>query len=552
MRKTWQLPLNVFLALLLCMPPIAASQPDGAASASVEARIARIENDFAPISLGAGEAPIKLNLQELMKISNVHGLSVAVFDNYKLDWAKGYGVTDDDSKTPITTRMLFQAASISKPVTAIAALELVQQGKLSLDRDVNLKLKSWKVPGNQYTEHEKVTLRRILTHTSGTTVHSVPGYDPGQPLPTLVQMLDGQPPATNDPVRVDFVPGTKERYSGGGVMIEQQLMTDVTGIPFPKLMQELVFDKLGLKDSTFEEPLAPSRIPAATTGHDATGDPLQGKWEVYPEMATAGLWTTPSDLGRIALEVARASQGMSDRLLSAGMAHEMLTLQVDPHLQNIEGGPTMQMGLGWMLDDSPGWFEHNGSNAGFRSEVVMSEAGHGVVVMANTDSFAATCVMRYLINNIAKEYGWKYRYTPYSPWPYADTILLVTEKLRGAQAAIREYYELKEQWAAQRGTNRGTIVWASEPPDYPPNEWSLLNLALTIDDQGHLQDAITIMKVETTQEYPKWAAGYEVLGQFYEQAGDKDNAIRTYEALLNIAPDDRLAIQRLEKLKGKN
>src|SRR5262249_24586495 len=146
---------------------------------------------------------------------------------------------------------LFPACSISKPITAIAALRLVEQGKLSLDQDVNVKLKSWKVPENEFTRKEKVTLRRILTHTAGTTVHGYPGYPEGQPIPTLLQILDGEKPANTDPVRVDFVPGTKQRYSGGGFLILQQLLIDATGKQFPQIMQDLVLDKLGLKDSTF-------------------------------------------------------------------------------------------------------------------------------------------------------------------------------------------------------------------------------------------------------------------------------------------------------------
>jgi CubicO group peptidase (beta-lactamase class C family) len=548
-----KLAVLISLLLLSAISFIEAQGHKAPALDTVQERIARIENGFAPITLVANEPPVKLTLQQLMVISNVPGLSVAVFDNYKLDWAKGYGVTETGTAKRVTLHTLFQAASISKPISAMAVLRLVEQGKLSLDEDVNLKLKSWKVPENEYTKEQKVTLRRILTHTAGTTVHGFLGYEAGQPIPTMAQIFNGEKPANSKPIRVDFFAGTKQRYSGGGVMIEQQLMIDVTGKPFPQIMQEFVFDKLGLRNSTFEQSLPPSRTGAAATGHNETGESLPGKWNVYPEMAVGGLWTTPSDLGRMAIEVALSKRGKSNRVLSAAMAREMLRLQVDPKIENVEGGPTMRMGLGWMLGDEsdPGWFSHGGVNPGFRAELAMSDSGQGVVVMVNNWSFASECVMRYLINNIVKEYGWSYRVTPYTPWPYADTVLLVTAKLRGTRAAITRYYELKKLSAEQKKGTPGAVVWTSNPPDYPPNEWDLFGLANTIADSNHLKDAIEIMKVEVS-EYPKWTPAYQGLAELYTRAGEKELAIQMYEKLLQLEPGERGAIEALKKLREKN
>src|SRR5205085_10557763 len=184
---------------------------------------------------------------------------------------KAFGITEAGGTTPVTTRTLFQAGSVSKPVAALGALHLVEERKLSLDEDVNRKLKSWKLPENEFTKEQKVTLRRIMSHSAGTTLHGFPGYTVGDPVPTLVQVLDGEKPANTQPVRVDIVPGSKWRYSGGGVLIEQQLMIDVSGKSFPQLMRENVFDKLGMKDSTFEQPLPASRVSSASSGNDITG-----------------------------------------------------------------------------------------------------------------------------------------------------------------------------------------------------------------------------------------------------------------------------------------
>jgi CubicO group peptidase (beta-lactamase class C family) len=206
---------------------VAQTKPDdlAAGSASVsgaqEARVQRIEALVLDLSMGEKEPPLRLNLVQLMQAYNVPGLSLAVIDHYKIAWAKGYGVIGTGSTAPVGTGTLFQAGSISKPVAATAALALVEKGRLSLDEDVNQKLKTWKVPENEFTKEQKVTLRRLMSHTAGLTVHGFPGYDVDAPLPTLVQVLNGEKPANTEPIRVDFVPGTKERYSGGGVTIEQ-------------------------------------------------------------------------------------------------------------------------------------------------------------------------------------------------------------------------------------------------------------------------------------------------------------------------------------------
>src|SRR5215203_3091439 len=182
---------------------------------------------------------------------NVRGLSLAIIKDGKIAAARAYGVVDDVSKAPVTTATLFQAGSISKPVAALGALHLVEKGTLSLDTDVNAKLTSWKVPENRFTTAEKVTLRRLLSHTAGLTVHGFPGYDVSAQIPTVVQVLDGAPPTNTAPIRVDTTPGAIWRYSGGGFTVAQQLMVDVTGQPFPQYMQSAVLGPIGMTSSSF-------------------------------------------------------------------------------------------------------------------------------------------------------------------------------------------------------------------------------------------------------------------------------------------------------------
>ena len=222
----------------------------------------------------------KFVLDERLKSYAVPGVSIAGLDGGKLDWGRGFGLTERNGDKPVTPETLFQAASLSKPVAAIVALHLVDQGKLKLDEDVNLKLRSWKVPDNGFTVTEKVTLRRLLNHSAGLTVHGFAGYAQGQPVPSLLQVLDGAKPANSAAVRVDMLPGSKWRYSGGGYVLMQQLVMDVTGKPFPQIAQEIVLGPLGMSHSTFEQPLPTALEGNAATGHRSNGAPLPGLREI--------------------------------------------------------------------------------------------------------------------------------------------------------------------------------------------------------------------------------------------------------------------------------
>lgn len=307
-----------------------------------------------------------------------------MIDNYQIAWTKAYGVTDAGSNKPVTTTTLFQEGSISKPVAATGALFLVQEGKLALDANVNEKLKTWKVPDNEFTKTEKVTLRRLLSHTGGLTVHGFPGYDVDAPVPTLVQIFNGEKPANTAAIRVDIVPGTKERYSGGGVTIEQQLMIDVTGKPFPEFMRQNVLEKIGMQDSSYEQPLPADWAGRAAAGTYADGKAVHGRSHIYPEMAAAGLWTTPTDLAKFAIEIALSKRGKANHVLSEKTTNEMLTPVMD------------EAGLGFFLDKrNPGQFGHGGADEGFQALLTMNaNSGKGVAIMPTptVESLRQTCL----------------------------------------------------------------------------------------------------------------------------------------------------------------
>lgn len=342
-----------------------------------------------------GAAEKTSTLEEVMARYKVPGVSVAVIDNGKIAWAQGFGLKVAGGKDAVSADTMFQAASISKPVTATAMLRLVEQGKFALDAPINTYLKSWQLPDNEYTKTEKVTLRRLASHSAGLNLHGFPGYASGAKIPTIPQILEGQAPANTKPVRVEMTPGSVWKYSGAGTTIMQLAMTDTTGKSFPRLMQELVLAPLGMKHSAFEQPLSKNKQKLIAAAHDEEGRLVKGSWHTYPELAAAGLWTTPTDLSKWAIEIGEARAGKSTKVLSQATATEMLTEQKAPS------------GLGPMVHNSGDamYFEHGGSNEGYRCFVVYFPAlRRGAAIMTNGEG--GSFVYRPLLGAIAKVYDW--------------------------------------------------------------------------------------------------------------------------------------------------
>jgi CubicO group peptidase (beta-lactamase class C family) len=358
-------------------------------------RSGEVEAGLLPAVAIRGRPRASMALADRMEHYRVPGVSVAVVDGGRIVWARGYGVAEAGGECAVDERTLFQAASISKPVTALVVLMLVERGLLDLDEDVNWRLRSWRLPESPMTSERRVTLRRILSHTAGLSLSGIPGYAPGTPLPTLNQLLDGLPPATNAPVRVEREPGSAFQYSGGGYCIAEQLITDVTRREFPDLAKEMVLEPLGMTDSAFAQPLPPKLEPRAATGHGSGGVPMPGRWLVPSGVSAGGLWTTPSDLARFAVELQRAHAGRS-KLLGRALAKEMLTAQDASHV-----------GLGpWMEGErTSARFYHTGSNLGYRARLVgYPQGGSGAVVMTNGENGELLCIE--VLNAIASVYGW--------------------------------------------------------------------------------------------------------------------------------------------------
>ncbi len=388
-------PLLVLSLLLLHLPSplLAALQERPSPPDDPSHFMARVE---APREVGA-EGPAGLSLQELMEAAGVPGVSVAVIRDRRIHWTRGYGVADVETGTPVEEGTLFQAASISKPVTAMAALRLAREGRLDLDGDVNLLLRSWQVPESRHNRGTPVTPRALFSHTPGADDgFGFPGYDPAAPRPEVVEILDGEGPSNVGPVLFARPPYQAYKYSGGGSTIMQLALTELTGLPFVELMRHLVLDPLGMDASTYRQPLPESWEERAARAHDGGGQVREAPWHVYPELAAAGLWTTAEDLARFVVEVQEALQGPEGKVLDRAQALEMVT--------PVGVGP---FGVGFTVEKrGEGWyFSHGGSNRGFRGRIVGHlRKGYGLAVLTNADNGGA--VIQEIEARVAAAYGW--------------------------------------------------------------------------------------------------------------------------------------------------
>jgi CubicO group peptidase (beta-lactamase class C family) len=369
--------LGVSLALCLATSPLA-EQVHGSSKGAYGLKIIRP---------GAATASL-LTLSDALVALKIPSVSVALIDNGRLSWARAWGGA--------STRTLFQAASLSKLVSAVAALRLVERGRLDLDQNVNDVLTMWRVPSSDLTADQPVTLRRLLSMTGGIGVPGYPGYEPGAPLPDLKQILDGEPPANSPPVSVAYVPGSRYAYSGGGYEIVQALVEAKTNWSFDSALHYLVFRPAHMMDSSFGQPLAAGLTGRAARGHYQDGSALPGGWRVVPELAAGGLWSTPTDLAQLLIEIARAYRGEANPLMSRETAIDMLESQ-NPGPYGL-GGAVAGSGKSLVL-------MKRGQNIGYQAYMlIFPQTGQGLVVMSDSDN--GTRLATALIRRAAVVYDW--------------------------------------------------------------------------------------------------------------------------------------------------
>jgi len=337
------------------------------------------------------------HILERMAYYKVPGVSIAVVKDGKLAWAKGYGIANTASGKAVDEKTLFQAGSISKPLAALAALKLVDEQQVELDSDVNQYLSDWKIEENSFTAKEKVTLRRLLNHTAGMTVHGFPGYKNTDGYPSISQVLNGE--GNTKKVIVDQVPGTAWRYSGGGYTVMEKVVEDISGLPLEVYMEKNIFKPLKMKHSTYLQPLPPSYHKSnISAAYNRNGQIVEGLYHNYPEQAAAGLWTTPTDLAKYCLAVQEIINGKSNGILSNNIIKEMIT----------KGENEWGLGPGLEGDGEMLLFKHGGKNEGFTNDMLaFAYKGDAVIVMTNADNGGA--LIREILFAISEHYDWNIR-----------------------------------------------------------------------------------------------------------------------------------------------
>lgn len=364
---------------LVCVIPALLSLIAGASNAELlsrdDPRIVDFENAVIARMERADDNAPRHSIEERLDIHGVPGAGVAIIENGGVVWATGYGVKLAGTDDAVDADTVFSVGSVSKVVNAALILRLVSEGLVDLDEDVNVYLKSWKVPESSARSGRKVTLRSILSHTAGFNVHGFRDYQPGQALPGTLQIITGEPPAMNEPIKIVLLPGERMQYSGGGVTVSQMLVEDMTGLTYPQAAKKYVFDPLGMDRSTFENPLPASHGNIARA-HGEGGVPaaLPRGWEAMPEMAASGLWTSAADLGKFVLALLGAESGSAE-FLPAELREDMLTRV-----------PQSWHGLGPRLNGNGETrvFHHGGANDSYRAWI----EGHpgtqsGIIVLTN-------------------------------------------------------------------------------------------------------------------------------------------------------------------------
>lgn len=456
----------------------------------------------------------KWTLIDRMDFYNINAVSIAVIKDYKVEWTKAYGFADVTEKRKATPQTLFQAASISKSINSLGILKLVQEGKLSLNDDINNYLKDWKFPYDTVSKGKIVTIANLLNHTGGLSTSGFRGYQTGTDIPSTIQILDGLTPANSNAVRSIFEPGLKFQYSGGGSTISQLILENVTGEKYEEYMAKNVLNPLKMNESSFNQPPLKNKAKWLATGYHANGKEVEGKYHIYPEKAAAGLWTNPSDLAKYVIENQLSLLGTSNKILSKELSLERVNNNLGVFQSDFKGTK---------------YFGHSGGNEGFVCYYIGSvEDGNGIVIMTNGSNFG---FIGDVLNSVASLNNWKNYPLESRKEPIALTIS--KESYRDIDKGIELYKKLKK----------------SNSNDYNFSDESELNrLGYSFLEDGNIESAIKIFSLNI-DEFPGSANVYDSRGEAYFNKKDYISAKRDYLKTLEIEPTNQNAKAMLLKIE---
>jgi CubicO group peptidase (beta-lactamase class C family) len=573
-------------------------------------RINKVENNLIPF------VPVKdfdgWNILDRMKYYKVPGVSIAVIKDYKIDWAKGYGLADTIQKIPVTTETMFSAGSISKFLMAVTALKMVEDEQIELEKPIKNYLTSWKITENDFTKKTPITLRMLLSHSAGTSQTSYFGFTPSQPLPNIVEILSGAKISESRPVVVNSEPNKEFRYSGGGSMIAQLALMDVSKKSFTHLTQELLFDKLGIKNATFEQPV-PSKFKKQCAWAYSSASWFKGMPYLYPQQAAAGLYASPTELAKFFIDIQKSYIGKG-KILSKEMAQKMLT----PQHNVSDGSYKEQIGIGPFLiqrtdnkDPNGVYFEFTGVNAGFLAYGIASITnGNGVIIMLNSGD-DVNGLGKEIIRSVAKTYNWtnflpeeiepinlaeteldkmvgRYRMSANEVlylrkeknylvekindgndiycFPIArDTIVFTDYNIKGffkrddnnEIIALQNVYQEKPMIKMKRDEFSPNELLklkrfddaAKAFEDMKMNEYQITYLAYDLMNKKPLNsDEVITVLNVAKKQHPSSSIVYSRWGDYYLKINDKENAIKNFQKALELDPNDQQTKDMLFKM----
>lgn len=410
-----------------------------------------------PATVFASEADPYLSMEEQMAANDVPGIAVAVIEDGEIAWSHAWGVVDTRTREPLTAGTRFQAASLSKPIAGAAFVDLAEDGLIRLDADVGDYVQGWSVNAAPPIRPEE-----ILSHSGGLTVSGFPGYAQGDEVPSLLQILQGQPPANTEAVVYDPKTRGKFSYSGGGFVALQSAMESVAGMSFADLVRERVFEPAGMTSSNFESP--PPGAAGYAVGHYGRDEPIDGGWHIYPEQAAAGMWTTVEDLARFALNITGHSTTGIDILGPAAAA--------DYQREHI---PETALGIWIMEADGHRALYHTGGNAGFHTNFFTFDDGsHGVFVLTNND--VSTRLIYQTIRAVSRMYEW--------PAFHKPRVIQNIEFDEGLTAALPGTYAVRGSPQVVHIAWDGEAMVLTPPGSDEPRRFFLVEESLLVSREG--------------------------------------------------------------------
>lgn len=369
------------------------------------------------------------------------GLSIAVFDDYKLVHSQQWGVKNSSAIAPLDAQTAFSTASISKPVTALICVILEERGLLGLDEPIAQSLRNWQLPENEFTRNRPITWRDLLSHRAGTTQHGFADFYEGDKIPTLVESLRGEIPRYDGPIEIRSRPGTKWQYSGGGYVIVQLALEDRFGIPLHQLAQEYIFTPLHMNNTTMVQPGHVEFPVNAAMVHDNNAEVIRTGLPITPQIAASGMWSTPQDLAKFSLGLQRALADRPGSPISNRAARELTDVI---SLEDVGGmGMSLFRGFGFGGVD---WLQHDGSNTGVGAEMLASmEGGRGIIMMANGDKPNRHPLFALLRREIITAMDWRgSKYARAHTYPPAELTQAIVGTYSGLLYDLDLPYEIAE------------------------------------------------------------------------------------------------------------